>query len=386
VNLRLRSVGSGTTLVETLAAPVSSNGSSVIVTTPLSSVRGPLCIDVLSWNLTTTTGYSFNAQSFPITYCTVNTTEINSDVAVSLEPTSATSVVLNKTFPFIIATQNLGQRPASLVTVIITLPAQLVFVQDDSTAYTCALLLPGTVQCVLTGAMAPGRQSLGLILKGVSTSASSTIGVTISTTSSDTNASNNAFSQAVSVMSCGAALIPDTNLRAAIKIKLGISSDADLCVDDMGSLTVLSAYYSSITNLTGLEHATNLTDLVLSGNQVSDISKLAGLTNLTNLDLSGNRISNLSALAGLTNLTDLNLYYNQISDISPLASLPSLNTLYLYFNQVSDITALVSNVGFGTGDAIDISVNPLDLTEGSDDRLNIAILDSRGVTVGYGDF
>jgi Leucine-rich repeat (LRR) protein len=36
-----------------------------------------------------------------------------------------------------------------------------------------------------------------------------------------------------------------------------------------------------ILDLTGLEHATNLTELSLQSNQISDVSALASLTNLT---------------------------------------------------------------------------------------------------------
>ena len=44
-----------------------------------------------------------------------------------------------------------------------------------------------------------------------------------------------------------------------------------------------------VDNLTGLEHAVNLTKLYLRDNQISDVSPLASLTNLTTIRLSMSR-------------------------------------------------------------------------------------------------
>jgi len=129
----------------------------------------------------------------------------------------------------------------------------------------------------------------------------------------------------------------DTNLKACVEAQLGIS---DPTPTDMLGLNSLTCTYSGITDLNGLEYATNLTGLDLRGNQISDISALAGLTNLTWLNLEGNQISDISALAGLTNLTELMLSGNQISDISAIAGLTNLTELSLQSNQISDISAV----------------------------------------------
>lgn len=52
----------------------------------------------------------------------------------------------------------------------------------------------------------------------------------------------------------------------------------------------LGASGSNITDITGLEHCTNLTELFLGDNQISDISPLANLTSLTGLSLEGYQI------------------------------------------------------------------------------------------------
>ncbi|CAI8028975.1 hypothetical protein GBAR_LOCUS16477, partial [Geodia barretti] len=74
--------------------------------------------------------------------------------------------------------------------------------------------------------------------------------------------------------------IPDSNLRTAIEKALGKASGVTITTEDMANLTVLRALFANISDLTGLEHATNLTLLNLPDNSISDISPLAGLNNL----------------------------------------------------------------------------------------------------------
>ncbi len=133
---------------------------------------------------------------------------------------------------------------------------------------------------------------------------------------------------------------PDPNLRTAIESALNKQAGDPITADEMATLTHLSMSSANISNLTGLEHATNLTSLILWQNSISDISALEGLTNLTSLELWQNSISDISALEGLTNLTSLNLNFNSISDISALEGLTNLTSLELYNNSISDISAL----------------------------------------------
>jgi len=129
----------------------------------------------------------------------------------------------------------------------------------------------------------------------------------------------------------------DPNLKTAVEEALGIS---DPTPTDMLSLTFLNADSKGIVDLAGLQYATNLTTLLLWGNQISDIWPIAGLTNLTHLFLGDNQIMDISALSGLTNLTYLSLNGNQINDISPLAGLTNLTKLLLGNNQINNISAV----------------------------------------------
>ncbi len=190
--------------------------------------------------------------------------------------------------------------------------------------------------------------------------------------------------------------IPDDNLRARIEFALGKSPGAVIGRADMTVLRRLEAPIANISDLTGLEHAANLTHLYLARNSISDISPLAGLTNLKDLSLWGNSIADLSALAGLTNLTGLSLGEDSITDISsetgstnptelhfpgisisdvsavegltqltwlylggtnitdlsPLSGLINLRTLWLEHSIISDISPLVANAGLGSGDEV----------------------------------
>ena len=134
--------------------------------------------------------------------------------------------------------------------------------------------------------------------------------------------------------------IPDPNLAAAIRKEIGET----ITTRTLFNLIELSAGNSEITDLTGMEYASNLRVLGLSGNSISDISPLSGLTQLRGLYLSGNNISDITPLAELKNLRRLNLNYNNISDISPLAELKEINWLYLENNNISDVSPLPKQI------------------------------------------
>lgn len=129
---------------------------------------------------------------------------------------------------------------------------------------------------------------------------------------------------------------PDPNLDAAIRTAINRPT-GPIQDSDLANLTSLSATYSNITNLSGLEYCTALKTLSLYNNNITDISLLETLTNLTDLYLWENNIQSIDALANLTNLRNLFLQKNHVVDIVPLAQ----------------------NTGLGTGDIINLSDNPI---------------------------
>ena len=144
--------------------------------------------------------------------------------------------------------------------------------------------------------------------------------------------------------------IPDPSLSKSIKMALfpealsgaGPSLPATVTQADMARLTFLHAGHLGITDLTGLEAATNLDTLLLTGNQIANLQPLANLTKLIELYLDFNAITSVEHLTSLTNLNTLILAGNQISDVSPLASLTNLTRLNLSGNQISDFSSLAA--------------------------------------------
>lgn len=115
--------------------------------------------------------------------------------------------------------------------------------------------------------------------------------------------------------------------------------------ESMSAITSLKLNGSDsrkITDLTGIENFTYLTNLDLNTNNISDISKLSNLTSLDTLNMSKNIIDNIAPIAGLTNLTNLNLSGNKIKDITSITSLSKLLNLNLSSNSISTITAIQS--------------------------------------------
>ncbi len=148
-------------------------------------------------------------------------------------------------------------------------------------------------------------------------------------------------------------LIPDANLAALIRKTLGLPSTSPITKLDMLGLGELHFYEDDrnhfglrpppgkeITDLTGLQHATNLESLLLNDHRIVDLTPLAELTQLKGIAIERNRISDISPLAGLTQLRSLGISGNQISDISPLTGLPRLSALLLNDTQIEDLTPL----------------------------------------------
>ena len=150
--------------------------------------------------------------------------------------------------------------------------------------------------------------------------------------------------------------IPDPNLRAAIVKKIGLSPSDPIRQNHLDDLISLEAKNANISDLTGIEHATNLKTLdlgeeyveeeeyvegqegVANSNSISDFSPLMDLANLRQLNLSRSNISDISPVKGLTNLTELFLGANAISDISPVEGLTKLTYLDLTGSNISDIS------------------------------------------------
>ena len=119
--------------------------------------------------------------------------------------------------------------------------------------------------------------------------------------------------------------MPDANLRAVVRTRLGLQEGAALTKEAMLRLTVLVPSNKGVKDITGLEFATNLTNLTSFGNQISVINALSNLTSLTYLHLANNQIRDVTPLENLTSLTYLYLTGNPITDLTPLRRLKANN-------------------------------------------------------------
>lgn len=196
-----------------------------------------------------------------------------------------------------------------------------------------------------------------------------------------------------------------TNLEILSLYSNGISSIEPLA--NLLQLSRLNLDHNSVSDLNPLAELTNLRELSLEVNKVEDLAPLSGLKSLQRLNLIVNQIEDVSPLAELTDLIRLELYGNEISDISPLENLRQLQTfsaggnwitdisvlegmtdleeINLSFNDISDISPLVKNPGIGEGDRLQLQINLLDLSPGSQAMKDIQTLLERGAEVQYED-
>ena len=139
--------------------------------------------------------------------------------------------------------------------------------------------------------------------------------------------------------------VNDASLRAALLSALGKATGGTLSPSEVATVVRIERVGSRsdpapIRDLSGLEHATSLTELRLRHNAITDIEPIAALHELERLDLQQNRLADLGQLGGLRSLRWLNLLQNTIASVDGLPALPALETLILDFNHISDTTPL----------------------------------------------
>ena len=163
----------------------------------------------------------------------------------------------------------------------------------------------------------------------------------------------------LSVLSCwmnGASAqvvnIPDPVLASVLRDALDLAPNAPITKSKMQTLYRLNVsnwdikdltgdIQQKITDLTGLEHATQLSWLVLhAAHRTEDLRPLSGLEYLTYLELSFGSISDLRPLSGLTRLTHLDLIGNEVRDLAPVKGFTQLKALEVQYNPISDFSPL----------------------------------------------
>ncbi|MCY4404334.1 MAG: leucine-rich repeat domain-containing protein [Candidatus Poribacteria bacterium] len=139
--------------------------------------------------------------------------------------------------------------------------------------------------------------------------------------------------------------IPDVSLASAIRKTLNLPPEKSITQLDMLNLYGVNANEDfdasnqQITNLAGIEHATNLTSLNLSMNMIKNIYPLTKMKNLRVLKIDNNQIKNIKPLTSMTNLREVSLIGNPIDDVSPIRILFKENPDFHH-----DIWHLIYNV------------------------------------------
>ena len=134
--------------------------------------------------------------------------------------------------------------------------------------------------------------------------------------------------------------VPDTNLKQAIREALTLTEEEPLTRRQMLRLVELDAQNRGIADLTGIEYAIELQQLLLCENQIYNLRPLASLVRLDTLTLRDNQLTDISPLAELTALRLLDLKNNMIEDVRPLVKLSLLEELGLERNRITNINPL----------------------------------------------
>lgn len=133
---------------------------------------------------------------------------------------------------------------------------------------------------------------------------------------------------------------PDPIFRAMLSVQIGVPEGTVIPDQLIANTTSLSFSEGTISDLTGIEHFTALTQLTCSGNRLTTLD-LSHNTALTSLECSANSLTELD-LSHNTALTNLACGHNQLTSLD-VSNNPDLYRIFCYGNQLT---------------ALDISNNP----------------------------
>ncbi len=140
---------------------------------------------------------------------------------------------------------------------------------------------------------------------------------------------------------------PDSATRDAVLHSLNGHGFSDnpittVTASAMAGLTDLREGPNSgeISDLTGLELASNLRYVTLGRNSITGLTPLAGLTFMAGVALFDNQITDLAPLRNLTAVTNLALYKNDIQDLTPLANMSAMGSLNISHNRIVSLGPL----------------------------------------------
>lgn len=140
------------------------------------------------------------------------------------------------------------------------------------------------------------------------------------------------------------AVIPDEVLKREVAKALKTSPNG-LTKGELRRLQSLTAKNAGITDLSGLEDATNLDLLYIDGNEISSLEPLRGLTQMRQITVSRNPISDISPLQNMPSLNWLEVNWTEIDTLEPLRGNTSLLWLQLAYTNVTSLDPIRESVG-----------------------------------------
>ena len=135
--------------------------------------------------------------------------------------------------------------------------------------------------------------------------------------------------------------IPDANFVAYLQLNYPTCMNGNLMDTTCTNITsdaYLNVSAQNISDLTGLQYFTGLTDLYCSNNQLTDLPSLPA--NLLILACSDNQLTSLPNLP--VNIYDLNCNNNQLTSLPGLPA--NLQNLQCYANQLTSLPSLPANL------------------------------------------
>ena len=123
-------------------------------------------------------------------------------------------------------------------------------------------------------------------------------------------------------------LVADELLETALAKALKKTKDT-IIASHLATLKSLDATNSKIRSLSGLEHATELNQLRLSGNRISNLTPLAKLTNLTEVTIYHNPVQYEQISMLRKALPNCKIYFTEITDGKPF-TIPDLSMEMLW--------------------------------------------------------
>ena len=141
-----------------------------------------------------------------------------------------------------------------------------------------------------------------------------------------------------------AAPIKDIEIRSWFFARTYYGADGYISQDELSHLKYLSFDYGcrgeNVRDLSGLEYATGLDYLNLSGTNVKDVTPITKLKNLGGLCISGMELDDYSWISNFENIKRLDLYSTQIKDFSFLNKMTELEYINVSDTDFNDLTLL----------------------------------------------